>query len=119
MSATDNAADFAALNAAWKRRCIGVETLQSAPLAVLLLIPLCEMYNQAPRSGDIITDALRAVEVLVDRMADRIDYGGEFRLSELHDIARRVEVLRELRRRERGGGRDRDPSDAEVPHDDT
>jgi hypothetical protein len=95
--------EYATLSAAWERRCIGVETLQSLPLAALLLVPLCELPELPPRSGDVIGDMLRAAVAIVARWRAELARGGDVAAWELDEMKLRLDVLRELRRREKDG----------------
>jgi hypothetical protein len=112
LSAADQAAKYAATADAWERRSRGVETLQSLPLAALFLVPLCsvaELPTAAPRTGDLIGALLGGAAAIVSRWAAEIERDGDIARRNLAELAMRLDVVREVRRRERlaekGGGR--------------
>jgi hypothetical protein len=109
------AQDFAALNRTWQRFCEreasppdGIieelppegPALQRAPIVVLLLMSLCAVERGVPRAGDVIADLVSACAAMVDRMAER-GVDGDVMPGELREVMTRLDVVCELRRRER------------------
>ena len=94
--------EYEALVAKWRRRSIGVETLQSLPLAALLFVPLVELPETSPRTGDVILDMLRAVAAIVRRWRFDVSRDGDVTIRDLDEMHLRLDVLAELRRREKG-----------------
>jgi hypothetical protein len=104
MMTTDQAAEYTATADAWERRSRGVETLQSLPLAALFLVPLCSVAtipDAAPRTGDVIGDLLGGAAAIVSGWAAEIERDGDIARRDLAELAMRLDVVREVRRRER------------------
>lgn len=110
-----SAANIAAVNTAWRRHCereaasqnSAVDSLpsddaayQGAPLVVLLLASLCAVEPGALLEGDIINDLISSCAAMVDRMAER-GRDGYATPGELREVVTRLDIVRELRRRER------------------
>jgi hypothetical protein len=112
MTDLDQGAEHAAFAVAWHRHCNGADVrpaLRTLPLAALLLTPPCELPEMGSRSGDLFADLLSGLVSIVVRWQGRVERGAVVGVRDLADMRLRLDIIRELRRREcfamKGGAR--------------
>jgi hypothetical protein len=93
--------EYAALEAAWARRCsMTGEAIDAAPAGVLFMLLALEV-PEAIRSGSIVTDAINGCRVILRRILREHDAGSDIDADALAALETRLEVTEELHRRER------------------
>lgn len=100
MTPADIAAEYAAAAKAWRAQHPSRVVSEEAPLAVLLLMSHAETGADNTFTGDMIGDLLAGISETVERWYHAIENESLSR-EDVRAITRRLDVVRELRRRER------------------